>query len=234
MSVLDDVTRMKKQGYSDEQIAQLLKERNISPKEINNSLNQADVKTAVDQEPGMQESIMKKQATQEIPSPGQVYEQQPFQYAQQPMPEEGYQEQAYPQEQEMQQYYPEQVGQGYYQYPEYADNTTEITEEIVAEKMKEIKKQISQILNLKGSLQNQIKDLNERLKRIENIMDEMQMKILGKISDYGKDIEDINKEMQLMQGSFSKMINPVLDKKREKTIRKTSTHKKDNFEKYLR
>ena len=61
----------------------------------------------------------------------------------------------------------------------------------------------------------------------ERIIEDIQMKILGKIAEYGKDIKDINKEMQLMQSSFSKMINPILDKKRKKT-------KKDNFEKYLR
>ena len=247
MSVLDDVIKMQKQGYTDEQIIQSLREKGVSPKDINNSLNQSQIKTAVNQE-GMQESIMQK--TKEISNqegyPQQAYPQQNQKqsYQQQDYQQEN-QQQAYPptpvagemqQTAEAQQAYPQDQSQeAYYPTESYSpqyssENVSEIAEGIMTEKLVEVKKQATEFIRTSKLLQSQFTNLDERLKKIENTIDQLQMQIIGKISDYGKEIEDVNKEMRAMQNSFSKMINPVLDKKRQKTTK----DKKDNFEKYLR
>ena len=84
MSLLDEVIKMKSQGYTDEQITQMLKEKNIPPKEISQALDQSNIKKAVDQEnvgPNMEQSILTK-PTQEIPAPEQVYQNYPNQLEQ--------------------------------------------------------------------------------------------------------------------------------------------------------
>jgi len=224
MGALDKVMQMRQQGYTEQQITQALQEEGISPKKIKEALDQSNIKSAVNQEQDqgqMQESIMQ---TQEVPSPNQQQYQYPqqAQYQQQDMGQ--YPQQEEMQQGDMQQYY--QYPQQDYQYQYSSDNVSEIAEGIIAEKTEETKKQITKILNAKKILQNQISNLDERLKRIEKIIDQLQVEIIGKVADYGKDMKDISKEMKMMQNSFSKMINPILDKKRSK--------KKDNFEKYLR
>ena len=86
-----------------------------------------------------------------------------------------------------------------------------------------------------------------RLKKVEDLMQELQLAILKKIGQYGEDISTISKELQSTQDSFSKLVNPIIDNKRktssieEPTSKKPkssskSRKKKDsmNFEDFLR
>ena len=52
------------------------------------------------------------------------------------------------------------------------------------------------------------------------------MAIIGKIGDYGKDIQNISKEMHATQDSFSKILNPLAD-----TIRKVDSLKEKSEKK---
>ena len=47
MSVLEQITQMKNQGVPDDDIVKQLQEQGISPKAINDALNQAEIKKAV-------------------------------------------------------------------------------------------------------------------------------------------------------------------------------------------
>jgi len=58
MGILEQVTKMKEQGIPDNQIANKLQEQRVSPKEINDALNQSKIKNAVSDTEGMQPSIM--------------------------------------------------------------------------------------------------------------------------------------------------------------------------------
>jgi len=51
--------------------------------------------------------------------------------------------------------------------------------------------------------------LNERLKRIETIIDRLQASILEKIGSYGSNLDSIKKEMSMMQDSFSKTMGSM-------------------------
>jgi len=44
MGILEQVTKMKEQGIPDNQIANKLQEQRVSPKEINDALNQSKIK----------------------------------------------------------------------------------------------------------------------------------------------------------------------------------------------
>ncbi len=148
----------------------------------------------------------------------------------------------------------------YYQYPEYSqypeyqyaqadtETITEIAEQIVAEKLQKIENQISEITKFKIETRGKMVNIDERLRRIEIIIDRLQASIISKIGDYGKNIHDLKQEMLATQESFSKVLSPLSENMKElrkiarepsekterKSIKKTSKRKKDNFERYLR
>lgn len=226
MGVLDQVMKMKKQGMEESEITQNLQEQGISPKAINDALNQADVKSAVsNNEPYENQN----QETFSASSANQYPLQQTQEYA--PQPEQDY----YPQQQDYSQqeqgYYPqENYNQGYSQYPSAGDTsmTIEIAEQVFAEKMQKTMKQIDDLIEFKTMTESKVELLSERLKRIESTIDKLQLSILDKVGSYGKNLDSIKKEMSMMQDSFGKMVNKVADKNSSpaKTSVKTTTKKK--------
>lgn len=225
MGVLEQVTRMKEQGIPEREIVSELSQQGISPKEIDDALKQAQIKYAVsDDEEGMQPSIMPK--GEMPPSPKQnktytppTYEQQ--QYA--PQEEYAPQEQYIPQQQE--QYYT--PGEGYEQ--QYAagidtDTVMEIADQIFSDRIKKIQKQLDDVTEVSTLLQTKVENVSERLKKMETMMDKLQIAILEKVGSYGKNLENIKKEMSMMQNSFSKMISSPKKESTEKKIEKSLTN----------
>src|SRR3989344_4434137 len=195
MGVLDQVTQMKNQGISENEIVDKLREQGVSPKEINNALSQAQIKEAV--------------AGEEEPSAGGYSYETPPKGIYTPqiretsnIPKEDFY--AAP-EQTQQEYVPQPAQQEYYQpetYPEYSyqntayqhgmiestdsDTTIEIAEQVFSEK---------------------IEIISERLKRIETIIDKLQITILEKVGSYGKGLENAQNELSMVQDSFRKIMS---------------------------
>jgi len=219
MGVLDQIMQMKQQGIPDEQIVGQLSQQGISPREINDALRQAQIKNAVSgpEDVGMQPSIMPQ--GENVPSPNQqTYE--PGDYAETqgqayaPTPEQGYQ----PQDQ---QYYQQDYGGGYAQAAGIdTDTIIEIADQIFSEKTKKIQKKVDDITESSALLKTKVEDISDRIKKIENIIDKLQIAILEKVGSYGKNLDSIKKEMSMMQNSFSKMIS------RPKTTKKITKTKK--------
>jgi predicted CopG family antitoxin len=77
-------------------------------------------------------------------------------------------------------------------------------------------------------------------------MEVLQIAILKKVGEYGEDIKKIAEGLEATQDSFSKMINPILDKRRddEEALNKTGSNKEipkekrkksqSSFEDYLK
>ena len=63
-----------------------------------------------------------------------------------------------------------------------------------------------------GSLGLASKNFNDFYKRIENIIDKLQISILEKVGSYGKNLENTKKEMSMMQDSFRKVMNSPREK----------------------
>jgi len=203
MGLLDRITQMKGQGMQDSQIIQELQESGVPPKDINEALSQAQIKRAVaapvDQ--SMEASILNH--------PGEEMEeeyQQPMQEYNQPqVPVYSPQEQAYPSE----------YGQQEYQQQGYAaaDSSTlmEIAEQVFVEKIKKIQSQVDSLTEFKSISQTKLTLMEERLKRIESVLDQLQMSILEKVGSYGQNLSSIKKEMSMMQDSFGKVVNEAAD-----------------------
>ncbi len=208
MGVLDQVLQMKNQGIPDEQIISDLQRMGISPKEINNALGQAQIKSAVSNEVEQAPSAVEEEYyPQEAPSPNQF------------PPAQQYQE-YYPQENPNQVY---QDGGAEYSNYSASDTMIEISEQVFNEKSKKMQKQLDEISQFKALAQVKIENIDERLKRIEKSLDQLQIAILQKVGAYTSGIDSIKKELSMMEDSFSKMVGHVADK-----AEKRHHKKKDN------
>jgi len=232
MSTLDKIREMQQKGMSEPQIIQNLREQGLSETEINQALEQSKIKAAIAPE-NTTTPVQETQTTQPqkpITQETDAGEMQPSVMTKEPMPLEqpiqptpGAEQTA---EQEAQQYAyptPQAYYPGYEQYQPYESSTeimTEISEQVVEEKLDKIKKQIDELLKFKTIAENKTKDINERLKKIEAIIDRLQAAIIGRIGTYGQNIEDIKKEMELMQQSFSKALPSLIEKEKVKKSRK--------------
>jgi len=201
MGTLDQVTQMRQKNMSDQEIISELRKQNISPREINEALNHAQIKNAVSDIRG-----------DEAPMP-QGEEQQQYDYDQQAPEGHDQGQQVYTPQPQQQAYYSQQQGypdygqqQGYYpqQTATNTDTIVEVSEQVFDEKIAGIAKKVDSIDEFKVLTQARMEHLNERLKRIETIIDRLQASILEKVGSYGSNLESIKKEMSMMQDTFGK------------------------------
>ncbi|HTY44006.1 MAG TPA: hypothetical protein VMC80_02085 [Patescibacteria group bacterium] len=199
MSILDSVMQMKNQGVPDEEIISNLREQGFSPKEINDALSHSEIKAAVSREQETEESIP-------TPEGADVY-----------TPQQAQETYSQPQEQ-VQEYYPQEnyYSQGNQQTGMSSDTIVEISEQVFEEKSKKMKKSMDELNEFKTISQTKIDNALDRIKRIEAVMDKLQISILEKIGSYGSNLEEIKKEMSMMQDSFGKMVGKAVERKVEK------------------
>jgi hypothetical protein len=177
MGIIEQINNMQAQGIPENQIIANLQEQGISPREINEAINQIQIKNAVssDQNP--------------------------------PQPEYSSQEAEYSNEQgEVPQQEDYQGNQGYSPGGE-TETIVEIAEQVFIDKVQSIQKKIDLVSEFKTLSEVKIANLDERLSRIESIIDKLQISILEKVGSYGKSLENTKKEMEMMQDSFRKVIN---------------------------
>lgn len=96
------------------------------------------------------------------------------------------------------------------------DNTIEIAEQVFSEKIKDIQKQVNEFSEFKTLSEERIENISNRLKRIESNIDRLQSEILEKVGGYGRGIDNVKKEMGMMQESFGKVVNTLADKAEKK------------------
>lgn len=109
-------------------------------------------------------------------------------------------EQAYPQQQ-----YPQSYDYQQYSYPSSvsSDTITEIAEQVVSEKLSKIKTQLEKTIDVKSTAEAKLSHLEERLQRIEKIIDELQLSILQKVGEQMTSVSDLKKELFETQKSFN-------------------------------
>lgn len=211
MGILEQVMQMKSQGFSEGQIADSLRQQGISPKQITDALAQSQIKNAISGEEGigMEPSIMESgvESAPQMSTP--VYSPQTREISPQPT----YQDQYAPQE-------------GYYE--DYSQGTSstgtdtiiEIAEQVFSEKIQKLQTKIKEINDFKNLAEIKIDSVENRLKRIESVMDKLQIEILGKVGSYGETLQGIKKEMSMMQDSFGKTLKKNSSESESKLKRK--------------
>jgi hypothetical protein len=234
MAILEKVMQMKQQGMNESQIMGSLMQEGISPREINDAISQSQIKSAA---LDLNQTTYPKNYNESMQNPGQVqsYTMQPsIMDEPENMPltnsSQDYPSYSEPEQAQVPQFQPpspssvpyeeysEYSGQPYQEYPEYQvpqqtdiETINDLTEQIVDEKIESIKKQLSTLSQLKEETNSKIEILSQRIDKIEKKFDDIQMSIIGRIGDYGRDIEDISREMHATQESFSKILDPLTD-----------------------
>jgi len=200
MGLIETISQLKNQGNSDEQIIRTLSEQGVPPRQIMDALNQSQIKMAVNGniESGMQPSITNQDAV-----PMQQLEQN---YS------TPYMQQQAPQAQQYQEYYPQE---GYDQNTGGDSNTIiELAEQVFSEKIKKVQDQLEELNELKTIMQVKVNNLDESVKRMERIIEKLQMSVLDKVGSYGQNLESIKKEMTMMQETFSKTLPSLVKTKK--------------------
>lgn len=207
MTIAEDIKKLRQNGMAEQEIIEFLKQKRVSPKEIENALSQEQIREAVmapspnnEQEeeiigtqeyrsPALQNSMINEAPEAEIPGaptpyPEQSQEQQPYSAESYPMQSQGY-------------------GYNYqYQAPLSSDTITEIAEQVVSEKLAKIRTHLEKTIDLKNMTEANLSHLDERLQRIEKIIDQLQLNILQKIGEHVINVSDLKKELIETQKSF--------------------------------
>lgn len=164
---------------------------------------------------GMQPSLLASESQEAQKEEQQTEQQNPQQQSQQQQiqqPQQEFAAPAYPEEQQPS--YGQDYNQ-YAQYPQYpayqqygaeADAISEIAEQVIFEKISPLKSKIESVLDLKSSLDTKISYLEERLKRIEKVIDRLELSILQKVGSHMQNVEDIKSELIETQKSFKSLL----------------------------
>lgn len=111
----------------------------------------------------------------------------------------------------------EYVQDNYYPYPQdYSsgsdvETTTEIVEQIVSKKLKEILESLNYIKRELDYNSKEIESLKDRLKRMEEGFDFVQRAIIGKIGEFEENSKLVQKDLENIHGTISKLMNPLID-----------------------
>jgi hypothetical protein len=240
MAIVDTVMQLQQSGMTNDQIIQTLQSQGISPKEINEAINQAQIKNAMNQTEQSQlpeievpspESQNLSQFQSQTNSQMQNNYEQSFQQGQQMQDNsmnnyqqqdylQNYQQENYQDNNSQNQYYQDTNSadyQGdYYQQPTYDTETiTEIAEQVISEKFKDFNEKNGDIAVFKSSMQDKVSDIDSRLKRIESTIDKLQQSIIQKIGEFGENTSQIKRDLSSLHDTTSKLMNPLIDNYRE-------------------
>ncbi len=204
MGLIEDVKRMQAENRPDAEITRILEQRGVSDREINAALAQSRIKEAVsgsDYPPTPTPQGTSSKAPQEyegMQASMLAPESQPEEYPVAPESRQEYGQtdptQPY---QEYQQYQPSGIS---------SDTITEIAEQVVDEKISQIRDSLKKTLDLKNTLEGKMEYLDERLKRMEKIIDRLQLSVLQKVGEYVTNVDDIKKELIETQKSFKSLL----------------------------
>ncbi len=204
---IQQISTMRQQGMSDNQIIQGLQRDGYKTHQIFDAMNQADLSSGAP----LPLDDMPQQPNMQQPYP--------------PNPTQNMPQFAMPDSQSMQppssppflspnpQQYPDQ-------YPPYPPQTTEqvppdqpsyekieeIAESIIEEKWIELSKGISKIIEWKEKTDLKINELDIRIAQLKQSFDGLTKSLLGKMAEYDRNIGSVGSEIQAMEKVFQQML----------------------------
>ena len=189
---------MKQQGYTNNQIAQILQSQGYNNSQISDSINQASLSG------NFQES---EEVETGMPEYGQSYEQQ----------------QPYTQTQFQQQNFQEPKGM---QIPESVDEerVQEVAEAIIDEKWAEFAQDIKRVIEWKERTEERVAKLEQQLIDLRLSIDSLTKSIMSKVSSYDQNILNVGTEIKAMQKVFQKVL-PTLTENVNKLDRMAKSYK---------
>ncbi|MEK6854966.1 MAG: hypothetical protein AABX73_01975 [Nanoarchaeota archaeon] len=217
MGIIDEIKQMQSQGKSEQEIASSLKQRGVSDSEINEAIAQNRIKDAVSSDDPLRiqqgyDSFNSFQGQE--PAKSAEYSDNKVGYEGMQPSLLGFQdEQNNPTSQVAQERYlpNEQAYSEYGQYQPYqeaisSDVISEISEQIVSEKLSFLYDKLEKIFSFMNSSETRITNIDERIRRVEKILDVLQLSLLQKVGDYVSDVKDMKKELEETQKSFKTLV----------------------------
>ena len=220
---VDEVLRMRQQGFTNNQIVQALQRNGYKTHQIFDAMNQADLKSAgpiqgavpegpeTQQVPGVQQQVQEQipgQAQNDIPDLPAGEQQQP------PSPEEPEERQ-----QEIQANYEEQI--------------EEVAEAIINEKWEDLMKTINKLLEWREGMENRMAVLMQGLQDLKDSFDGLQKSVIGRVAQYDRTMKSVSTDMKAMDGVFKKILPALTENVNElsrltnKTKRRTGTARRE-------
>jgi len=173
---VDAVLTLRQQGLTNNQIIQTLQRQGYNTDPIFEAINQADIKGGVD-------SIPPGQMEQMGPLDNPMPEQYPD-YQQQPMP---------------MQYGQQQPAAG-------REQIEEIAEAIINEKWEALSKNISKVVEWKDKTDERLTKIEQNIENLRDDYDKLHQAIIGKISEYDRNIINVGTEIKAMEKVFQKIL----------------------------
>lgn len=247
MSIIRRIDELYNSGKSEGEVVSLLKSEGYSPRDIDESLSQHSIKSAVSNDSqapipdsSMQQSIMSNPnrnqqfVQQNVPAPSPMPAPSPSGDSYDQPPQVSDYSQSYGSDPQYDSQYDSQSYSADYSQPysnaQSSETVSEIAEQIVDEKISKFKREISSLDEFKSGVNTKIDLLKERLKRIEGIIDTLQDSIVRKIGQYGESIENLGNDLHMTQESFSKVVSPLLEKSKA-LVKKRTYHRRKKTKK---
>jgi len=217
MGLSEEIQEMQREGRSENEIRSALVEDGVSPQRVDEIISEMRIKAAVMDNTGAPQQPTAQQTssrlTQEMAGAQESYSQTDFTPSMfNPQDEQTQQvQQAQPQQYEAPVYqdpnaqYGAQYADPYqnqYQAGLSSDTITEISEQVFTEKISSLKREVDKISDIKTTMSAKVEYLDERLKRIEKVIDRLQLSVLQKVGEYVTNVEDLKNEVIETQKSF--------------------------------
>jgi hypothetical protein len=213
------VLNLMNQGKSNEEIIQTLQSQGYMLQQINEAINQANIKKEVQSAPQggnmaneqqyqpseeMQISEIEKEPEIPVPTPATTAAAVPEQPAQQPAPET-----YMPSPNEMAVAAQQQPAMPQASYGPNYDDIQSLVEEIIDEKWRELMASIGDIATWKAQMADETEAIKQEILRIQSRFDNLQAAVLGKVDEYSKGITEIGSEMKALEKVFEKILEPL-------------------------
>ncbi len=184
-----------KRGFKKEDINKRLEDKGYSPRQINNAINQMDIKTGVlgeypygNQTPtGMEPSVLNLE--EEAPSPIEEEYTTPQKVERSQMPQITTQD--------------------------YTADTEELIEAVIEEKWQEFMSRLGDMESWKIRTDDDIISIKQEIIRLGKRFDNLQNSIVQKVGEYSQSIVDINTEIKALEKVFQNIIDPLTNNIRE-------------------
>ena len=189
--LVNQVMQLRGQGMSDNQIVQAMQNQGVKSHQIFDALSQADLVTGT---PNMG---------------GQIQDQQMQQ------PQQQFQQQAQPQFQQQSQNYPQDQQQDFQQINIQDDQQQgfsdvgkieEVVEAVIDEKWAELMKEINKIIAWKEKIEANLDKMQQEVNDVKTQISEVRAGVMGKITDYDKNMTDVGSELKAMQKVFKDLL----------------------------
>jgi len=95
------------------------------------------------------------------------------------------------------------------------ETISEIAEQVATEKLENYKTKVGDVVSFKNQIQDKVDDMDDRLKRIENGIEQLQQAVIGKMAEFGESSAMIHKDLDNLHGTVSKLMDPLIDNVKE-------------------